>query len=1178
MARTPLVSNRTTSEIAADLNDLVRGEVRSDPYSLSLYSTDASVYEIEPLVVVNPLDEDDVRQCVYYAAANNLPIIARGAGSGLTGESLGRAIVLDLNVHMARIIELDRQNRTVVVEAGVVLDSLNRALKPYGFRIGPDPASSNRCTIGGMINNNSCGARSLKYGATRDNLVSCRVVLSDGTVTNFRPIRQNGSTHERKQNEEGMAGRINRDLPKMLEQNAELITKTTEKMRAERNRSGYLVNGVVEDGVFDPARLICGSEGTLGFVTEAVLKVVPLPEKTGLVAVCFDTLVQACEAVPAIRRTHPVACELLDGELLHLGRQAKPDHAELLPEDAGAMLVVEYEGATVEAVEEQCQELEQVLAEVKHQGLAVFQDEAEQAALWATRKAAVPLLFQRPDGKQPIPFVEDGAVPVDRLAEYVGKAVGIFQKYGLDYSAYGHAGHGEPHLRPYLDLTNEDDIELMPVLAEECHKLVWSCEGTISGEHGEGLARAQFIEGQVGEEMYQLFRDIKDLFDPRGLMNPDKKITDDPELMTRNLRFGASWKFSQGEKPKHWHIDETQARNRAMFQAQTAITKERTVENLAPNPNEVEQHGRAVLNWSEGELEFETKKCNGNGFCRSTGPEVGMCPRFKYNRVEDASPRAKSNIIRRLLTGRQERGSFSADAIEEIMDFCFNCKLCHHECPSTVNIPKMVMEAKARHYQSNGMPMDKWLFTQTETATRMGQYLAPLLNTLNEMPVYRYLMEVATGIDRRRPLPRLKTWRLRHRNTYDPSGPRPKVVLYRDLFARYHTPEVAQAAVDVLEHHNYEVIVPDAPWTNMPALSYGAVIEARKTIDAVTSELAPYAFEGIPIVSIEPTATVCLTQDFLYYTDTPATRAVARHTVDLMDFLVGLDGEGKLRKDFHTLNVHLGYHEPCQHRALQIGQPAIKLLKQVPGVEVDFMDHGCCGIAGAFGMLKKNYDESMWIGRHLFRDFGRKELRFGVTESSVCKMQMEHGVGKRAWHPIQVMAAAYGYEAAKPQEFKPDRLKEAGGAPKAHAHDEKKPAKKAASRGEKKDRAHRRPREGTRLGALRLASLKGRAALHFIPRRYFHGNAAARHQRVGLQQADRNPACDDAPAAHGDRRGAFRSPRGTGARAAVDRMFPHETQDQRDLRFYTQCYGRETAEQLIAMRQKCIGPLTDTLE
>ena len=986
----PEVDSRSAAVLAYALRAVVKGEVLDDPFSRSLYSTDASIYEVEPLVIVYPVDEQDVRASVKVAAQQGVPVTARGAGSGLAGEALSRGIVLDFSARMNRIVELDIERRLVTVQPGVVLDSLNRGLARHGLRFGPDPSSSSRCTIGGMIANNASGARSLKYGDTRQNVVAARVCLADSTVTVAQPVKLASDADVAQAAEEGLTGKVHRELPDLLRRHAALIAERRPKV--ERNRSGYLLHDVLRGDVYDLPKLICGCEGTLGIVTEAVLKVVPLPGRAGMAVVYFDSLLDAARAVPFIRETQPIACELLDARLMALGRQARPDLAHLLPDSAKAILILEYDGADDAAVAARLSPLPERLRGIPHQSFKLVTDPKEQSRLWATRTAATPLLYRRPDTLQPTPMVEDAAVRPERLADYVQKADAILKKYGLDYGAYAHAGSGEVHIRPMLDLRRKEHLDIMESLAGEMHAAAWECEGTISGEHGEGLARAQWIERQAGPELYAVFKQVKALFDPAGILNPDKKITGDPHLMVKNLRFGPGYRFGAGDG--NWP--------------------------------------RTLLNWADGEFALSAEKCNGCAQCRSTGPEEDMCPRFRFARLEHAAPRARGNILRRLMSGRQKEGSFGSREINAILDSCFNCKLCIEGCPSGVNIPKLALEAKARRAQERGLPLDDWFFTTIETWMRLGQRVAPLANALNEMRPVRWLMELVFGVDRRRPLPPLKHWRLRRQFTPTPlpplgtsgagGGARAKVVYYPDLFPKYNAPEIAQAAVDVLEHNGFEVELPDVPWCNMPALDAGALRHSRRVITEIARTLAPFVARGIPIVTTEPTACLCMREEFLYFVDTPATRALSRQVQDIGEFLMALHTQGKLRTDLRTLPPHdkggvgggYGYSQACHHKALRIGVPGLDLVRMIPGVNVVHLDEGCCGGAGTFGMRKQNHEESMRIGHELFKALNdpARGITCGLCESSACRMQMEYGSGKPVLHPIQVLAAAYGYAPA----------------------------------------------------------------------------------------------------------------------------------------------------------------------
>lgn len=1006
------VLDRSSTTLARALREVFKGEILADPFTRSLYSTDASIYEIEPILVAYPLDELDVRGCLWFAQKQGVPVIARGGGSNPTGAALGKAIVMDLSVHMNRIVELDKEHHTVTVQAGLVLDSLNRALAPYGYRVGPDPHNSNRGTVGGMIASNASGARSIKYGDTRQNLVAARLCLMDGTVTLANATKLSSRDYEEKKKEEGMSGKIHRELPEILKKAASFAAK---KSKAEREACGYLLQDAIQGEVYDLPKLLCGSQGTLGVVTQAVLKVEPLEGTPGLAIIPFASVLDAAKAAPLVRQTPAISCELLDEKLVEAGRRARPEIAALLPRDAAAILVVEFEAASENSLVSQCDALKARLAGPQPKLILDPKAQDDVRHFCAT---AAPLLYRRDDQKQPSPFVEDAAVPVDSLAAFIEKAGKIFEKYRLEWAVYGDAGSGRAHLLPILDLQTKEHCDLLEKVAGEIHALTWELGGTISAAHGDGLARSQFVEKQAGKDAYALFKEIKDLFDPLGLLNPNKKITADAKLMTKNLRFGANYTFSSGEKPKVWSIAKNQAMNYRMFKSQLAIRSEMTVEALAANPHELHHHGRSPLNWGGSEMVHETARCNGCGHCKTTGPEEDMCPRFKYERVEDASPRAKANILRRMMSGHQTQGAYNSGELIEIMDTCFNCKLCHDGCPSHVNIPKIVLEAKARYHQSHGLSVDKWILTQCEKIDRIGVLVAPLTNMLAESAPLRWLVEKLTGIDRRRPHPRLKTWSLRHRYTASPNSDRSKVALYPDRHSKYNAPEVLQAAVDVLEHNGFEVCVPDAPCANDAALMNGAVMEARKNATEVAKILAPLAFKGIPILTLDATTCMSLQQDFLYYVDTPETRAVARHARDIGDFLRGLQKQKKLNTEFQHVDAVLGYHQPCHHKSLHIGLPGMELVAQVPGVKVLQINQGCCGNPGNWGFSKKNYDESMWIGKGLFAELGaaKNNIQFGLTECGSCKCQMEHGSGKQALHPVQVLAAAYGYAGANPRE------------------------------------------------------------------------------------------------------------------------------------------------------------------
>ncbi|MCX7803822.1 MAG: FAD-binding protein [Planctomycetota bacterium] len=974
--------------LAKLLKGEVRGEVFCDPVERSLYATDASIYEIEPMCVVWPKDEEDVSRVLRIAGAEGIPVGGRGAGSGLAGESLSHGIVLDFTVHMNAVLNVDEGERTTRVQPGIALDVLNDHLKPLRLKFGPDPASGNRATIGGMIANNSTGAHSIVYGATRDNLGALTVCLADGSRAVFRPVRLDGEEYRAMRDEPGRAGAIHRELPPLLEGHAGAIEKS--RPRTTRNRAGYLLYDVLKDGIYDPARLLCPSEGTLALFVEATLKLVPLPAHTALALAYFPDLLAAAGAVPAILETGPTAVECQDSVLLKLGRAASPASAHLFPPEYGAMLVVEFAGGERGEVEAKLAAFDAAVEAGRIGASRVVRvtGAREQREVWAARKASEPLLFRRRDELQPVPVVEDAAVPPDRLAEYLRHVVSVFDRYGLAYSAYAHAGHGELHIRPMMNLRRRDHVELLERLCAEIYPKAIELGGTISGEHGGGLLRTQWLKLQYGPEILELFRAVKRLFDPRGILNPDRIVTDDDRLMTKNLRFGAGYRFDEA-----WRRGvRTAGRHRAA---------------VAPGAYAGAAGGGTALHWAPGEFARAVEKCNGCAHCRSLASDARMCPRFRRARIEDAASRAKANIARRLMAGRLPEGAWDDRRLWEVLEWCFHCQQCFRDCPSGVEISRIVFELRARRAQERGLFWRDRVACDSEFWTALGSLASPLYNFAVSSKAIRRLMEALFGIDRRRPVPRVA--KVRPSRRFDPSaGDRPVAVYFPDLFARYNAPEIAQAAVDALERNGYAVEIPPVRWTGFPLLESGDLPRLRRLIARNAAILAPYARRGVPIICTEATATLCMTREHLWVLDTPDTRAVARNTFDICEFLDNLRRQGRLNTGFRPLPLTVAYQAACHYRAMERSGASARLMALVPELKLIELNEGCCGMAGTFGLFREGYAESMEIGARLFERLRKDDIAVAATESSACRMQLEHGSGKPVVHPIQILARAWG--------------------------------------------------------------------------------------------------------------------------------------------------------------------------
>jgi FAD/FMN-containing dehydrogenase/Fe-S oxidoreductase len=943
------------------LSGEISGAACFDLPTRALYASDASIYEILPAGVVFPRDEWDLIRTMELAAEEGLVVTPRGGGSGLAGESLGRGIIIEFSRFMNRIESVSGDGTQVTVQPGVVLDCLNKHLAPLDRMIGPDPASSGRCTIGGMVGNDSTGAHSIVYGHTRDYVQWLDVVLSDGTSSRFEPIPLEKIESAAGS---GIASDVYSRIPGLLAENAELIKKDTPRTR--RDRSGYNLAGALDSGYFHPQRLVTGSEGSLALVSGICLSTVKRPAFRQVIALYFRELIQATDSLVAILGCGPSAVELIDGLMIELALDAKPEYKNILPDKLGACLLVECTGFEQEEAESKIEKIRRTVVESGKLafGSRIPAGQAETATIWDLRKAGVPLMFRRPGPEQPVPFVEDVAVPVAELSKYVGRISSIFQRHGLTAAYYAHAGGGELHIRPYMNLRRIEDVDLMQAIAEEVCEVVAELGGSYSGEHGEGLVRSQFIR-RLRPNVYPVYREVKRIFDPDSRLNPDKKITDDDQLMGKNLRFGKSYKTVL---PKLW------------------------------------------FNYSDEPYAEIVERCNGCGDCRSM-EQYSMCPVFKATGLEAASPRAKANILRQVLYGRlEDKGAYS-QALKEIYDYCIGCGMCVVECPSGVDIPRLMMEAKVRYTKKYGLGPGAMILSEAGMLSAAAGRVAPLANLINRNRPARKLMEWTTGIDSRRRLPAFHSpRRQRIRIKTQDSGSSPRVALFRDLFARYNDPSLAQAVVDLLaETAGAEVVVPELGSCGITAMAYGNRTTAFPQVEKNLSTLGQLIDEGYTVVSQEPTSVLCLRHEYPGWTDSPLAKKVAENTFELFEYLCLLEDREQLKPmpEASNLELKLVYHAPCHLKALQIGRPSHRFLERIGALELVDSRAACCGIAGTFGMKKKDHDLSMRIGAGIFEKLAEEGVDGGLSECSTCRMQMEHK-GNVTWHPAELVAHCYG--------------------------------------------------------------------------------------------------------------------------------------------------------------------------
>jgi FAD/FMN-containing dehydrogenase/Fe-S oxidoreductase len=954
-----------------DLKGIFKGELLFDDLSRALYSTDASIFEVRPAGVAVPRDEEDIQALVKYAAENHVPLIPRGAGTGVAGESLGTGLVVDLSQHFRAIQEIT--NDTARVQPGVIWRELNAQLARIGRRFAPDPASGDQCTVGGMIANNASGARALRHGYTRDHVVGLRVVLDSGAAVPVgkEPLHPAGAT--------GHLQDIVSTVGFLLEQNADLIR--TCRPRTPYNRCGYLLHDVIQQDTLDLPRLLCGSEGTLALITEATLRTIPLAGGRALVLLGFATLDAALRAVLQILPTCPAACDLVDRRLLSLARgSAASAVAALIPPAAEAVLLVEFEADTPSEAHEPALALADLLHRSQRLALHALPafDGEEIDRLWRLREVALPSLYSLRGAAPPVPLIEDVAVPVEQLTVYLHRVQEILKEHEITASFLVHAATGQVHTRPFLDLQQPGDVSKLAAIGEEVHSLALDLGGTVSTQHGTGLARTPWVARQYGP-LYPVFRQLKAVFDPHGIFNPGKIVGPDPALPVWPLRKTAPEPAAANGREPH----------------------------PAPAPPTVH------LCWSLEEIRTEAVHCNGCGHCRTESPQQRMCPMFRATIAEAAAPRAKANLLRQLLADSEE-ARLSSNEVRAVADLCVNCKMCALECPAHVNIPKLMLEAKAANVAEHGLDHKDWVLARADGFARLASRIAPLLNPALANRPMRWLLEKIFGLARQRRLPRfaLRPFLRRARRrglTRKKASDRPRVAYFVDLFANYNDPQLAEAVVAVLEHQDIDVYVPPGQrGSGMAALAYGDLETVRELAAENLRLCAEAARDGYTILCSEPTAALMLSQDYLALVDDPDARLVAERTVEFTAFLWDLHTQGKLQTDFQPLELTVGHHVPCHVKAL--GQPPAgpRLLGLIPGLSVLTIDVSCSGMAGTFGLGTDNYQVSRLAGAPMLEELKKPEIRFGSTECSACRMQMEDGAGKRTLHPAHYLALAYG--------------------------------------------------------------------------------------------------------------------------------------------------------------------------
>ena len=955
--------------LRADLEQHLSGEVRFDRVSRALYATDASVYQIEPLGVIVPRTRDDVVRAVEIAARHGVSITARGGGTSQAGQAIGSGVVIDTSKYLNRVLELDVAGRWARIEPGVVLDELNAQLKPHGLRFAPDISTASRATVGGMIANNSSGARSVLYGKTIDHVLELDVVLANGSIAHFAPLSGSdldaacaGTSLEascyRTVRDVALASRdeIDRRFPKVL-----------------RRVGGYNLDEFADSSrPFNLSKIIVGSEGTLGLVVAVKVNLVPLPLAKAVLTIEFDELLDALAATPLVLRHQPSAVEVMDRFILDHAKESPALDAlrrSILLGDPGALLCVEFYGDRVEDLLPRIEALEHELqASGRRCRWRRAIAAADQARIWSFREASLGLSMAMKGDDKSLSFVEDTAVAPEKLRDYIERFLQIVRDHKTVAGVYAHASVGCLHVRPVVNLKTADGVKKFESIANAIADLVLEFGGALSGEHGDGLVRGAFTEKMFGPVLYDAFRTVKKAFDPDGLFNPGKIVGSPP--ITSNLRYGAGYH--------------------------------------TPNPV-------TFFDYAEhGGMGRGVEMCSGLGACRKT-LEGTMCPSYMATREEKHSTRGRANTLRLAMAGKLGDAGLSDADVHDVLYLCLECRACKAECPVGVDVARFKSEFLAGYWQRNGMPLKTRLIGNVRTLSEWGSRFAPLANALAGATLGRWVNEQLLGVDRRRTPPRfvsdtfLRRFARRSRRPERAEGRNPQsAILFVDTFTNYNHPEIGEAAAAVLEAGGVTVRLVAHGCCGRPLISQGLLAEARAAAEANVQALLPAASKGQRIVFLEPSCLSAVREDApaLVRGDTQHhARIVGGACMLFEDYVEHACQSGSLKLELKPGPSEVLLHGHCHQKAMGLMPPARALLARIPGSKVVDLDAGCCGMAGSFGYSKEHYEISKQIGERKLLPAARTMTSGSVlvAPGTSCREQVKHFTGVTALHPAQLL-------------------------------------------------------------------------------------------------------------------------------------------------------------------------------
>ncbi|MCG2671638.1 FAD-binding and (Fe-S)-binding domain-containing protein [Bradyrhizobium sp. GCM10023182] len=954
------------------------GDVLFDGFSRGRYATDASFYQIMPSGVVVPRTMDAALRALAIARDEGIKVTPRGGGTSQCGQTVNDGLVVDLSKHLNKILSLDVEGRTCMVEPGIVLDDLNRQLKKHGLWFPVDVSTASRATIGGMAGNNSCGGRSLRYGTMRDNTLSLEASLADGTLSRFGEVSRDLSDSD--------AGETMRALfREMLDLGAREADEIAARFpKVQRRVGGYNLDALTpRNARNNMAHLLVGSEGTLAFTTKVELKLWPVIRNKALGVCHFGSFYEAMDAAQHLVKLKPIAVELVDRTMIALGRDIamfKPIINAAIKGDPDAVLVVEF------AEEDQAdnllrlKQLTELMGDLgfgwnneprKWGGVVEISEPALQSGIADFRAAGLNVMMSMKQEGKPVSFVEDCAVPLPHLADYTARLNEVFAKHGTSGTMYAHASEGCLHVRPVLNLKLEKDVKAMRAIAEEAFALVREYKGSHSGEHGDGLVRSEFHETMFGERLVADFREVKHRFDPDGVLNSGK-IVDAPKMDDRSL-----FRF----KP-HYRVGELKTK----------------------------------LDWSAypgagGGFQGAVEMCNNNGACRKLEGGV-MCPSYRATRNEKDVTRGRANTLRLAISGQLGPDALSSDEMMETLKLCVSCKACRHECPVGVDMAKMKIEVLAARTASHGLSLRDRLVGYLPRYAGFAARFAPLANLRNQSPLLRKLFERFAGISARRALPAFRS------DVFAPpadsvgSAAGREVVLFADTFNRIYERENLDAALRVLAAGGYRVHLPKPASGRRPLccgrtfLSAGLVDEARSELDRLVAAFAPFAARGVPIVGLEPSCLLTLRDELASLRKDNDAKAVSAHALTFEEFLVRESEAGRLQLPLGSVAEKAVVHGHCHQKSFGAFKPVEQVLRLVPGLEVKTIESSCCGMAGAFGYGADTYDASIEMAELSLLPAVRKadQTTLIVADGTSCRHQIYDGANREALHVARVLA------------------------------------------------------------------------------------------------------------------------------------------------------------------------------